>query len=454
MNRIKKLLTLTVLSALCLTTIQPALASSVVTAPGQASSSAVLTTDATLIDVTVPTSVLIYITSSGEVLTPDNMPITNNSIAPVVVTNLAITTEDGWTLDAYSTDYSKFKLGHKNYSLQINGQDPSAGALAFDTPINGSESLNLALLAGVAPQKTAVNGIKIGSMVVTVDWCTDAVSYPAGYVLATDSDFDGDSDGFFSYIGAADRVIIPDTIKGIPVTSYSYMFSMSDVKGVISTNPNITNMSNMFMDISSTALELDLNTSNVTNMYAMFASCAATTLDLSGFDTSKVTNMERMFVSSKAAALNLSSFNTAKVTNMIAMFKDSAAVTLNLNGFNTSQVTSMSEMFKGSKATELNLISFNTSNVTNMASMFSNTAATTLNLSSFDVSKVTNMLAMFSGSKATVLDLSSFDLVGTPNTNNMFLSAVATTGYARNAGYASTFNATSGKPAGLTFIVK
>lgn len=77
---IKKLLAYVVLLALCVTP-STALAETVATTPGAVSSSAELTTDATLLNVTVPTSVLIYVDAQGNVVTPDNVPITNNSAA-------------------------------------------------------------------------------------------------------------------------------------------------------------------------------------------------------------------------------------------------------------------------------------------------------------------------------------------------------------------------------------
>ena len=89
-----------------------------------------------------------------------------------------------------------------------------------------------------------------------------------------------------------------------------------------------------------------------------------------------------------------------------------------------------------------------------MSSMFYGCQATTLDLSSFDTSKVTNMSNMFYNSRATTLDLSSFDTSNVTNMNNMFYGCSATIGYARTQEDADRFNNSSGKPAGLTFIVK
>lgn len=356
MNRFKRLLTLTVLLAISLNTVQPALADSV-TAPGTVSSSAVLTTDATLLSVTVPTSVLIYVNAAGEVITPSSVPITNNSAAPVVVTSLAVNTENGWTLDPSTTDYTKFKVGLKNFSLQINAKDPSAGAIAFDAPINGSESLNLVLSAGVAPQITAITASQIGNMVVTVDWAG------TGYVLATDADFSGEGDGGYIYIGTAEYVTIPDTIKGIPVTSYRYMFSNTAVKAVKSTNPNITSFQSMFSNSTATTLELDLNTSGVDTMASMFNNAAAESINFgTTWNTQNVTTLDSMFMGTKVQNLDLSTWNTSSVTSMIGTFQAATSSTINLSNWDTSNVVYLNNLFRDSKTLVLDLSSFDTTN--------------------------------------------------------------------------------------------
>ena len=225
------------------------------------------------------------------------------------------------------------------------------------------------------------------------------------WVLATDDDFSGTSDGSFRYIGTDRYVEIPHVIKGVNVTSYLNMFRDTSVKGVKSTNKNVTDMRYMFMGSQ------------------------ATRLDLSNFDTSSVTNMNGVFIDSQATSLDLSNFDTSNATNM-------------------------GNMFQRSQATSLDLSNFDTSNVTNMSSMFRDSQAASLNLSSFDTSSVTNMAWMFFSSQAISLDLSSFDTSGVTDTGNMFRNSQATIGYARTQADADKFNGSSNKPAELTFIVK
>ena len=94
-----------------------------------------------------------------------------------------------------------------------------------------------------------------------------------------------------------------------------------------------------------------------------------------------------------------------------------------------SQITSAKQMFYDCK----NLTSvpyLNTSSCTDMYRMF------------------------FNNEKILTLDVSSFDTSNVTNMSDMFLWCKATTGYARSQKDADRFNASSNKPAGLTFVVK
>ena len=93
----KKLLSLLLVLSVVLAGLLPSTAvyASEVNTPGSAKSNAVLNSDGLIMDVTVPTNVLIYVDEHGEVTTPDYLPIINNSIAPVFVHSLTVTTENG-----------------------------------------------------------------------------------------------------------------------------------------------------------------------------------------------------------------------------------------------------------------------------------------------------------------------------------------------------------------------
>lgn len=274
------------------------------------------------------------------------------------------------------------------------------------------------------------------------------------YVLATDADFSGTSNGNFRYIGSAEYVEIPHEIKGIKVTSYYQMFYRSNVKGVKSTNMNVKDMGFMFEDSRSSTLDLSqLNTSGVTNMRGMFYASKATEIDVTNWNTSNVTNMSRMFYGSEVTKIDLSSFNTSNVTNMSEMFAGLKVPNIDLSNFDTSNVTNMSRMFYGAKVNVLDLSNFNTSKVTNMEMMFDNLRANKLDTSSFDTRKVTNMNSMFANSELSHIDLSSFDTSNVGTMTFMFYQTKATMGHARNQTEINRLNATSFKPYTLIFYL-
>lgn len=389
---INKFLSLMLVLSVVLAGLLPSTAvyASEVNTPGSAKSNAVLNSDGLIMDVTVPTNVLIYVDEHGEVTTPDYLPIINNSVAPVFVHSLSVTPKNGWTLDPTNTDYTNFKVNQKNYWIAFNGLDPSNGTIALATPINGSDSLNLVLSADVAPQRTAVSGLNIGEIVITFDW--DAAEgaqegtgggnqgigkMPDHYVVAEDSDWEGEADGEFHYIGSNPYVAVPHEIKGIPVTSYEGMFKDTHVKGVYSDNPNITTTKAMF---HGTAIEeVLLEISNVTDMSQMFAQVEVDELDLTKLNTSKVKNFQHMFWDAKVPKLDLSNFDTSSAEILSYMFMQT----------------------------------------------------------------VTNEL-----------DLSSFDIPETANTDHMFGLTPVTKGYAKTQEDADRLNSTSGKPEYLIFTVK
>ena len=171
--------------------------------------------------------------------------------------------------------------------------------------------------------------------------------------------------GYFYYIGAAEYVIIPDTIKGKTVTRTYHMFGeghtenyenyyTSVVKGVAANNPAITDMSHMFESSGAESLELlYLNTSNVTNMESMFNDADATSITFGDhFRTHKVTNMVEMFsLSSFETILLPESFDTANVENMESMFSDTSMTELDLSFFDITKVTEMDYLFDSTTAT-------------------------------------------------------------------------------------------------------
>lgn len=172
-----------------------------------------------------------------------------------------------------------------------------------------------------------------------------------------------------------------------------------------------------------------IDTSNITNMSYMFYNMSTTSIDISGINTSSATNMQNMFSNSyNLASITFGeNFNTENVTNMQNMFNSTALTSLDLSKFKTSKVTNMSQMFRGFKGTTLNLSTFNFSKVTNMQNMFDSCK----NLQEitfptvFDTSKVEWLSYAFSSCTA-LESLPLFDCSAVTSINNLFKYGTAT----------------------------
>ncbi len=220
----------------------------------------------------------------------------------------------------------------------------------------------------------------------------------------------------------------------------------------------IVSMSRMFHGAQTTSVDFSkFNTRYVTNMSEMFSRAEnITQFDLSSFDTSNVTNMDGMFFRVKAQTIDVTSFDTSKVIYMSSMFHSVEVDTLDLSSFDTSQVTQMGTMFSYSNIPVVDVSSFDTSNVTTMTSMFSESGITTVIFSDkFKTTSVTNMDLMFSNTPINgTLDLSSFDMTNISYYNYIFLNCTATTVYVRSSVEQNKLNNSSGKPSGMSIVIK
>ena len=83
------------------------------------------------------------------------------------------------------------------------------------------------------------------------------VGVPNYYVMPTDGDFSGTTNGTFQYIGTDEYVIIPNVIKGVVITKTNNMFNGKAISGVANLDANIVDVSRMFRNSPSTGhLEL------------------------------------------------------------------------------------------------------------------------------------------------------------------------------------------------------
>lgn len=82
--------------------------------------------------VTVPAFMTMVVSGDGEVYAATNAEIVNNSTAPIAVTDITITTDNGWTLVPYNTDMANEKVDSRQIGFILNGTDGFDVILAND----------------------------------------------------------------------------------------------------------------------------------------------------------------------------------------------------------------------------------------------------------------------------------------------------------------------------------
>ena len=234
---------------------------------------------------------------------------------------------------------------------------------------------------------------------------------PEQYVMATDADFTGDKNGSFRYVGSDKFVEIPHTIKGVAVTSYSYMFTNTDVKGVRSTNPNVNDMRMMFYTNSAPFIDVSqINVSGVDNMNGMFFKTNAVVLHgVEDFNTEKVTNMHRMFSETDVQELDISKYNMDNVVDLGGFLYDSKVKRVNMSSINTAKVTNFNHMFANTNLEEYSISHFNMNSAKNNWYLFLNVKTDHLDISNMtspeSLETINNMLE---GTQISTVDMSGF----------------------------------------------
>lgn len=82
--------------------------------------------------VTVPAFMTMIVSGNGEVYAATNAEIVNNSTAAIAVTDITITTDNGWTLVPYTTDMANEKVDSRQIGFMLNGTDGFDGILSND----------------------------------------------------------------------------------------------------------------------------------------------------------------------------------------------------------------------------------------------------------------------------------------------------------------------------------
>lgn len=124
--------------------------------------------------VTVPVSLIITVSQSGEVFTADNAAIVNNSTGSVAIKEITLTAENGWTLVPFTTNMATEKVDSKQIGFVINGaQSMACGGsetlLVNTDPIAAGESLPIVYDAVISANSEAVDE-QVLTVVFVVGW--------------------------------------------------------------------------------------------------------------------------------------------------------------------------------------------------------------------------------------------------------------------------------------------
>ncbi len=189
---------------------------------------------------------------------------------------------------------------------------------------------------------------------------------------------------------------------------------------------NITNMSNMFGNLSSQIISIpdisNWNTINVTDMSSLFKECTNLNSipDISTLNTANVTNMSYMFkqCSEVNSLPDISNWNTVNVTDMSSMFDGCSSLNSlpDISNWDTSNVNNMDCIFFGCSSLNSfpNISNWNIANVNKMSYMFSQCSRLP-DISNWNTAKVTDMSYLFNECKS----LESLPDISNWNTSNV-----------------------------------
>ncbi len=170
---IKKIFSLMTSLAILTSSVMSAHAAEVTSSGEESSVPVTLTVSQAQFNVTLPTGLPVHVATDGTVTTADNVSIANNSVAPIEVKEVSVETANGWTLDNFASDFTRKKVGTKEFGMQMQNSNVGANG-SYDASalgvIGGNSQLPLIYDAKVAAQKNAVSDETMANVVFTVAW--------------------------------------------------------------------------------------------------------------------------------------------------------------------------------------------------------------------------------------------------------------------------------------------
>ena len=136
---------------------------------GSGTSRVELSVNASPLKVTVPSVLPIWVDSDNNVTVATNAKITNLSAAPVEVTDLSVTGDNGWSVVPFNTDFTKVPVDTKQYGMTMYDDDVVNGVnVGLFGRLDGGAFKDVVYDGNVAIQSSDINKFDIGHVVFTV----------------------------------------------------------------------------------------------------------------------------------------------------------------------------------------------------------------------------------------------------------------------------------------------
>lgn len=134
MKNTKKLGSILLAVAMCMSLAVPAFAADITADNSTGTVPVVVTTDASgdlTFKVTLPTSFDIAVDSNGAVTTTSGKKVTNASAGAVDIKNIEVTAANGWSLADFDDNFGKYGVGQKVIGMTLNNCKTTTTGLAF-----------------------------------------------------------------------------------------------------------------------------------------------------------------------------------------------------------------------------------------------------------------------------------------------------------------------------------
>jgi hypothetical protein len=136
---------------------------------GSGTSRVELSVNASPLKVTVPSVLPIWVDSDNNMTVATDAKITNLSAAPVEVTDLSVTGDNGWSVVPFDTDFTKVPVDTKQYGMTMYNDDVVDGVnVGLFGRLDGGAFKDVVYDGNVAIQSSDINKFDIGHVVFTV----------------------------------------------------------------------------------------------------------------------------------------------------------------------------------------------------------------------------------------------------------------------------------------------